>query len=161
MEQRPPPDPEVTGWLNALGVTSLCQWHVLLFLFRHQTTLLGAEYLARLLGYTTEPVVDALDALEGLQLVERSRVSQGARLYKFLMPLVSPGSEAFAQLRALAGDRAGRRRIYTQLRQGDGTLGETLQRAQCHLKNAKQRIQEARLRAQQLEERKPRWLKAS
>jgi DNA-binding MarR family transcriptional regulator len=160
MEQHPPSDPEVQGWLHTLGVASLCQWHVLLFLFRHQTTLLGVEYLAHLLGYTTEAVVAALDVLEARELVARSRVSQGARLYKFLAPLASPSGEAFAQLQALTSDRVGRRRIYTQLRQGDHTAEETLQRAQLYLKNARQRIQEAKRRAQQLEERKQRWLKA-
>jgi DNA-binding MarR family transcriptional regulator len=159
MQQNPPLDSEVAGWLHTLGVESLCEWHVLIFLYRHQTTLLGAEYLARLLGYTTEPVVAALDVLESLELVERSRVSQGARLYKFLAPLASPGSEAFAQLQTLADDRAGRIRIYMQLRRGDSSPRATLQRAQRY-KNAQQRVQEAKRRAQQLEERKQRWLKA-
>jgi DNA-binding MarR family transcriptional regulator len=160
MEQHPPSDPEVQGWLYTLGVASLCQWHVLLFLCRHQTTLLGAEYLAHLLGYATEAVVAALDALEARGLVERSRVSQGARLYKLLAPLVSPGGEAFAQLQALASDSAGRRRIYTQLRQGDRTAGEMLQQAQRFIKNTQKRVQETKRRMQQLEERKPRWRKA-
>ena len=73
-----PPDTAVASWLHTLGLASRCQLDVLLFLSRHQTTLLDAETLARLLGYATEPVLDALDILEALDLVERSRVSQGA-----------------------------------------------------------------------------------
>src|SRR4030095_2992630 len=45
MEQSPPPDPEIVGWLTTLGVTSLCQWDILVFFYRHHTTLLGAEAL--------------------------------------------------------------------------------------------------------------------
>jgi len=80
METPPPPDPEVAGWLRTLGVASLCQWDVLVFLYRHQTTLLSAADLARLLGYPSDSIVVALDVLEALALVARSRVSQGARM---------------------------------------------------------------------------------
>src|SRR4029453_19353068 len=68
MEQSPPPDPEIVGWLTTLGVTSLCQWDVLVFLYRHHTTLLGAEDLARLLGYTSHTIVLALAGLETQEL---------------------------------------------------------------------------------------------
>jgi hypothetical protein len=160
MQQHPPPDTEVADWLHTLGVASLCQWHVLIFLFCHQTTLLGAEYLARLLGYTTEQVVAALDVLEAGGLVERSRVSQGARLYKFIVPLIAPRCKAFAQLQAFAGDRAGRIRIYMQLRPRGRRAEETLQTARRYLTHAQQRLQEAQRRVQHLAERKQRWLKA-
>jgi DNA-binding MarR family transcriptional regulator len=141
-------------------VATLDEWHVLLFLFRHQTTLLGAEYLARLLGYAPERVVAALDTLETHALVARSRVSHGARLYTCLVPLDSPRREAWAQLQALASDRAGRIRIYMQFRPGSRTARDRLHAAQRYLTHAQQRVQEAKRRTQQLEERKQRWLKA-
>src|SRR5215831_18520195 len=106
MEQHVPPDPEITGWLTTLGVTSLCEWDVLVFLYRHQTTLLGAAYLARLLGYPSNAIVAALDVLEARELVARSRVSQGARLYQFRVPPDTLRGAALAQLQALAADRA-------------------------------------------------------
>jgi hypothetical protein len=115
MAEESTPDAEVEGWLKALGVQSLCQWDVLIFLYRHQTTLVGAEYLACLLGYAAEPVVAALDALDSLGLVARSRVSQGARLYQFTAPSLPSPSEAFDRLRTLARDRAGRLRLSKQL----------------------------------------------
>ena len=93
MQPEPPPDAAVEGWLATLGIESLCQWDVLVFLFRHQTTLVGADYLAQLLGYATEPVIEALDVLESLGLVARSRVSQGARLYQFTAPAGPPRGE--------------------------------------------------------------------
>jgi hypothetical protein len=99
-----------------LGVASLCQWDVLVFLYRHQTTLVGADHLARLLGYANESVADALDALDFLGLVARSRVSQGARLYQFTTPSDPPRDKAFHQLLSLVGHRAGRLCLTNQLR---------------------------------------------
>ena len=159
MIQHPPPDPEVTGWLHTLGITSLCQWDVLVFLSRHQTTLLGAEHLGRLLGYEIESIVAALDTLESQALVERSRVSRGARLYQCTIPLVSPRREAFAQLQALAGHRTGRVRIVQQLRDVR-TPGETLQAAKCFLADAQQRLRVIRRQADEREERSKQWRKA-
>jgi hypothetical protein len=159
MESSPPSDPEVTGLLQTLGVASLCQWDVLIFLYRHQTTLLSAAELARLIGYASDLIVVALDVLESLALVTRSRVSQGARLYQFGLPLDSPRSAAFAQLQALIADRAGRVRVAKQLRR-DRTHGETLQAAKRFLADAQQRLQMVLQYAQQREERRKTWRKA-
>jgi hypothetical protein len=123
MQRNLPPDAEVEGWLNTLSVTSICQWDVLVFLSRHQTTLLGAASLSRLLGYATESVIAALDVLASLALLERSRVSQGARLYQFTIPPGSLHHETFAQLQALGGYRAGRLHIIKQLQREGRTPG--------------------------------------
>jgi hypothetical protein len=116
MGQSPPPDPEIAGWLATLGVTSLCQWDVLVFLYQHQTPLLDAPDLARLLGYTSNTIVTALDSLETQELLARSRVSHGVRLYRVNVPPDSPRGAAFARLYTLAADRAGRVRVAQQLR---------------------------------------------
>jgi hypothetical protein len=116
MEQSPPPDPEIVGWLTTLGVTSLCQWDVLVFLYRHHTTLLGAEDLARLLGYTSHTIVLALDGLEPQELVARSRVSQGMRLYQVRVLPDSPRGAVFIRLYTFAATRVGRVRMAQQLR---------------------------------------------
>jgi DNA-binding MarR family transcriptional regulator len=142
-----------------LGVTSLCQWDALVFLYRHQTTLLGAADLARLLGYPSDSIVVALDSLEALALVARSRVSQGARLYQFSVSLDSLGGEAFARLQALTAHRAGRIRVAQELRL-DRTHGETLQAAKRFLADAQQRLQVVRQHARQREERRKTWRKA-
>jgi DNA-binding MarR family transcriptional regulator len=154
-----PSDTEVASWLRTLGVASRCQWDVLVFLSRHQATLLGAADLARLLGYPSTAIVVALDRLESLELVERSRVSQGARLYRCLVPHTSPRHEAFAQLQALAAHRAGRVLLIQHLRQ-DHTSEETAQQAKRFLADAKQRLEGHRREARAREERKQRWLKA-
>jgi hypothetical protein len=151
MTSNPPPDSEVADWLHTLGITSLCQWDVLVFLARHQTTLLGAASLVRLLGYATESIVAALDHLEALALVARSRVSQGARLYQCAVPPLAPRRDALAQLLTLASHRTGRVLIVQQLR-GTRPPGETL--------HAAKRFRVVRRQADAREERSKRWRKA-
>ena len=113
-----PPDPEVRGWLHTLGVTSLCQWEVLVFCYHHQATLLTVADFARLLGQASQAIVSALDTLEARALLVRSRVSQGARLYQCSVALDSPRGAAFGRLLTLANDPAGLACIVQQLRQG-------------------------------------------
>jgi hypothetical protein len=115
MEQSLPPDPEIARGLTTLGVASRCQWDVLVFLYQHHITLLRAEDLARLLGYTRNAILVALDALSAQNLVARSRVAQGAQLYQCRVPLNSPRSAAFAQLRTRAS--ASRGGVRQQMRQ--------------------------------------------
>ena len=127
MHQDNAPDAEeVDGWLKTLGIESLCQWDVLVFLYRHQVSLFGAEYLACLLGYASGPVVAALDVLESLGLVEHSRVSQGVRLYRFTVPADPQRGGASERLFALANSRASRVVLSKKLRARDGTPREGL-----------------------------------
>jgi hypothetical protein len=128
-------------------------------LYRHQTTLLGTADLARLLGYPSNSIVVALDVLEVLGLVTRSRVSQGARLYQFSVVLDSPRGVAFAQLQTLTTSRTGRIRVVQQLRL-DRTHSETLQAAQRFLADAKEHLRVVRQRANELAERRQQWRKA-
>src|SRR5262249_61142072 len=104
MEPNDAAEVQVEAWLETLGIDSLTQWDMLVFLYRHRTTLIGAEFIARLLGYTTASVVAALDVLESLELVERSRAFQGARLYQFTLPDGSPRRDAFDRLTASANN---------------------------------------------------------
>jgi|SRR5271157_22268 len=126
MAQDNPTDLQVECWLKTLGIESLCQWDVLVFLYRHQISLFGEEHLASLLGYASGPAVAALDALESLRLVERSRVSQGMRLYRFTVPADPQRGDASERLFALANSRAGRVVLSKKLRAGDGTPREGL-----------------------------------
>jgi hypothetical protein len=150
-------DGEVTGWLQTLGITTLCQWDLLMFLYRHQISLFGADHLARLSGYVTELVISTLDTLESLDLVGRSRISQGARYYQFTMPSTPPRRQAFERLLELTSHRAGRLRLRRQLRPDGRSPEEGLQAARRFLAEARRA---ARLRAQKDEERRARWLKA-
>ena len=119
MDSETPPDLQVEGWLKTLGVESLCQWDVLVFLYRHQTSLAGVELIANLLGYAIETAVAALDFLESRRLVQRSRVSQNVRLYQFTVPSDRLRGDAFARLLALTDSRAGRVLLSKKLRGGE------------------------------------------
>ena len=99
MHPEDPAGAEVEGWLTALGVETVCQWDVLVFLYRHPTSLVGADHVARLLGYDSDRVVAALDVLAFLRLVTRSRMSQGARLYQFTAPPEPPPSRRWSWFR--------------------------------------------------------------
>jgi DNA-binding MarR family transcriptional regulator len=126
MHQENPPDAEVEGWLKTLGIESLCQWDVLVFFHGHQMSLLGPAHLASLLGYEVGPVAAALDVLESLRLVERSRVSQGVRMDRFTVPADPQHRDAWERLFALANSRAGRVVLSKKLRAGDRTPQEGL-----------------------------------
>ena len=157
MAQENTPDVEVTDRLKTLGIVSRCQWDTLMFLYRHQISLFGADYLARLSGYTTELVVAALDTLESLGLVGRSRISQGARYYQFTVPSDTPRREAFEQLLTLASHRAGRLRLFRQLPRDNRRPTEGLQASRRFLAEAKRTAQQ---RAQKDQERREKWLQA-
>ena len=109
MAQDNQPDLQVEGWLKTLGIESLCQWDVLVFLYRHQSSLVGAEHIVRFLGHATAEVVAALDSLESSGLVERSRVSQGVRLYQLTAPADLTHRDALERLMTLADSHTVRR----------------------------------------------------
>jgi DNA-binding MarR family transcriptional regulator len=102
MTQDHEPDVHVEGWLKTLGIESRCQWDVLVFQYRHQSSLVSAETIARFLGYATAGVVAALDSLESSGLVERSRVSQDVRLYQVTASADPARRDALERLMALA-----------------------------------------------------------
>ena len=96
------PDLQVEGWLKTLGIASLCQWDMLVFLDRHPSLLVDTENIAFFLGYVIAEVVAALDSLESSGFVERSRVSQGVRLYQVTAPADPTRRDALERLMALA-----------------------------------------------------------
>ena len=103
--------------LQSLGITVLCDWDVLVFLYRHPTSLASVEQIARFVGCPGNTVGDALDKLESRGLIKRSRVSQDARMYQFVYSegLLAPES-CFRQLLALTEDRTGRLRLVQKLK---------------------------------------------
>jgi hypothetical protein len=119
MAQDNQPDLQVDGWLKILGMESLCQWDVLVFLYRHQPTLVRAEDIARLLGDATADVVTALDSLESSGLVQPSRISQGVRLYQLTAPTDPTRRVALERLMTLADTHTVRLLLGQRLRGGD------------------------------------------
>jgi DNA-binding IclR family transcriptional regulator len=116
MEQDDPSKTQVDAWLESLGIGVRSEWDVLVFLHRHHASLVGAEHVARLLGYSTGDIVAALDRLETLGLIERSRVNQGVRLYQFAAPGDPRRNNALERLLGLAQTRTGRLLLVKKLR---------------------------------------------
>jgi DNA-binding MarR family transcriptional regulator len=94
-------DLQVEVRLRTLGIESLCQWDVLVFLYRHQSSLVNAEHIALFVGHATAEVVAALDSVESSGLVERSRVSQGVRWYQLTAPADPTHRDALERLMTL------------------------------------------------------------
>ena len=119
MAQDNQPDLQVEGWLKTLGIESLCRWDVLVFLYRHQPTLVRVEYIARLLGDATAEVVAALDSLESSGLVQPSRVFQGVRFYQLTAPADPTHRDALVRLMTLADSHTVRLLLGRRLRRND------------------------------------------
>jgi DNA-binding MarR family transcriptional regulator len=134
MAQDDQPDHLVENWLKTLGIESLCQWDVLVFLYRHQASLVSAEYIARFLGYATAEVVAALDSLESSRLVERSRVSQGVRLYQLTAPADPALNDALERLMTFGYSRIARLLLARRLR-GRDHLNQSPPRSQTEFGN--------------------------
>jgi hypothetical protein len=94
--------------MTALGIRSIYEWDVLVFLYRHRTCILSAENIARLLGFPTGPVVLALEFLESVGLISRSRTAGGVRLYQLALPQEPRRVETLDRVMAQAGERAAR-----------------------------------------------------
>ena len=107
---------QLEAWLTALSIELLSDWDVFIFLHRHQTSLLGAEQIGYLVGHPTADVVAALDRLEATGLVQRSRVSQGVRIYQASIPEDKKRSTAIGRLTEIARNRAGRLQLAQKLR---------------------------------------------
>ncbi|MDQ6666160.1 MAG: MarR family transcriptional regulator [Acidobacteriota bacterium] len=107
--------------LESLGISSLGAWDMLVFVYRHHASLASVEQIARLAGYPSKVAAEALDTLESLGLVQRSRDSQGLRLYRFVLtPVHDPPRSCFWKLMSLAENRNGRLQIAKKLRQHAG-----------------------------------------
>lgn len=94
--------------LQKLGILLLAEWDVLAFLYRHGSSLASAEQIARLVGYESRVTGDALDRLESLGLVRRSRASKSVRLYQFVVSTDAARLACFQELMNLAQSRTGR-----------------------------------------------------
>ena len=119
MAQDDEPDVEIAGWLKTLGIASLCQWDMLVFLQRHPSLLIGAEIISFFLGYAMAEAVAALDSLNSLGLVERSRDSQGVRLYEVTASADPARRDALERLMTIADSRRARLLLARGLRSSD------------------------------------------
>jgi DNA-binding MarR family transcriptional regulator len=104
-------DELVLEGLQALGVAVLTEWDVLTFIYGHAASLCTAAQIARLVGYDRGETGVALQRLEALGLIERSRVAQGVRFYR-----LSASVETLRHMMNLTRDRAGRLSLLRHLK---------------------------------------------
>jgi hypothetical protein len=102
------PDVPVLERLQTLGVALLTEWDALAFIYNHPTSLCTAAQIAQSIGYEKAETGAALQKLETLGLIQRSRVSQGIRFYRFSAPSDPVHQAGLVELMNLAQDRAGR-----------------------------------------------------
>src|SRR5450631_4254074 len=95
-------DDLVRKHLHNLGVTLMSEWDALAFLYRHAASLATAAQLAQLIGYENTEIGAALQKLEALGLIQRSRASQGIRLYQFSSPPEPSRQSSLLALMSLA-----------------------------------------------------------
>jgi DNA-binding MarR family transcriptional regulator len=102
--------------VDKVGITLLCDWDILAFVYRHVTSLTSAEHIARLIGYESGVVGAALGRLDRQNLIERSRLSRGVRLYQVLNSNDVELRRCLQELVALAETRAGRLELAKRLK---------------------------------------------
>jgi hypothetical protein len=102
--------------LRSLGVALLTEWDALTFVYRHATSLCTAAQIARLIGYDKAETAAALQRLETLGLIQRSRVNQGIRFYRMSATLEPIYQSSLLELMSLNQDRAGRLLLLKHLR---------------------------------------------
>lgn len=103
-----PLERSVQSCLESVGICLLCEWDVLAFVYRHGTSLASPDQIARLIGYESTVVGDALERLEREKLIERSRPSQGAHLCRIPAWTDAERWRCLQELLSLSETRAGR-----------------------------------------------------
>ena len=94
--------------LQALGVSLVTEWDTLAFLCSHSACLVTAAQISRLIGYEKAEIGAALHQLEEVGLIQRSRSSQGRRIYKYSEPPEPGRHSCLLDLMRLAQHRTGR-----------------------------------------------------
>jgi hypothetical protein len=108
---------KIDACLDHIPVSLLSEWDVLVFLYRHGTSLASASQIALLVGYGRSQVGKALDGLVAAGFIQRSRSSQGARLYRFALPIDPAYRQNMEQLLELSETRGGRLILSGRLRE--------------------------------------------
>jgi hypothetical protein len=110
-------DYQIEESLTGLGIASLTEWDALVFVYRHQASLVSADEIAQFLGYSKIAVGDALNNLIALQLICRSRASHGVCLYQFEWPGAAHTLQrSFRQLHTMTENAPGRAILINKLR---------------------------------------------
>jgi hypothetical protein len=106
IECEPNSEVSVQSCLESMGISLLSDWDMLAFVYRHGASLTSTDQIARLIGYESAVVGDALDRLERNKLIERSGPPQGVRLHR--LSTEAGHWRGLQQLVSLTETRAGR-----------------------------------------------------
>lgn len=91
-------------WLSLLGIRTLTEWDMLVFLHRHAFSLLDCEDIRRLAGFDNQKIAAAVIRLRELGLIKPIQNLEGC--YLFLeIPEQSDQRRAFTNLMTLADNR--------------------------------------------------------
>lgn len=108
--------------LQTLGVAFLTEWDALVFVYQRATSLCTAAQIGKLIGYDKVETAGALQKLETLGLIERSRVTQGIRFYRVPPPEEPARRRCLLDLMSLTQDRAGRLLLLRNLKRSGSLL---------------------------------------
>jgi hypothetical protein len=107
--------------LAVLGISLLAEWDVLIFIYRHGTSLAGGQQIAPLVGYDRVSTGTVLEVLTAKGLISRSRSSHGVRLYRFLPFDNTSVRHSFESLMSISRGREGRLLMVSVFRKLRGT----------------------------------------
>jgi DNA-binding MarR family transcriptional regulator len=89
---------QIEGCLAKWGISFLEEWDLLVFLHRHQNSLLTVKQISLLLGPGTPAVSQALRTLEIAGLIRRSRSSRGIRFNRLVTSVDAARQDCFELL---------------------------------------------------------------
>jgi DNA-binding MarR family transcriptional regulator len=116
-------EPSIQSCLESLGISSMCEWDALVFVFSRRVSLIRTDQIASLTGYETAAVSAALEHLECEKLIERSQPFQGVSFCRIPQSTDAARQTCFLQLISLAKTRAGRVLLTKQLKPVGRTRG--------------------------------------
>lgn len=103
---------------DAPAIQDACDLDLLLFLYRHTSTLLTSENLATLVGYDMRQIGKSVDAFVEAGILERTQSSaHAARMY--VLSLDGPSGGGLKAILEMASTREGRRSVINALNERD------------------------------------------
>lgn len=102
--------------LESLGIFHLGDWDVWAFVYRHGVSLISLEQIARLTGYQTTVVAEAMARLERGKFIERSRPSREIHLYRTMALTDLERRRCLEYLIGVSENRSGRLQLTKELK---------------------------------------------
>lgn len=105
----------IRQWLTILGIQSLAEWDILVFLRHHPFTVLDTEQVLKLSGYDSEQITTALFNLQELGLLQVLRISPTRCGYLQILPKEPRRIRAFHHLKTRVDGRSVRLALRKEL----------------------------------------------